>query len=198
MSKPKSLVAARPRRSYVECVLCGEPTRAANAVCHKCQSVYDTGKRLGQRFSSDSSDLVAVPLARDLRSPSHLAGRGSAERRAVYGWGNKERDRILRCAVALAGGVIEYLGDVRNVTRGVDILTTPAISGHETAPEIIMIPANRLDALREFVVVLTDLLAATYDDGYSKGDSLLARLAKDDLTVTQLSAIENRNKERHS
>lgn len=198
MSKPKSLVAARPRRSHVECVLCGELTLAANAVCPKCQSIYDTGKRVGQRFSSNSSDLVAVPLAADLRSPSHLAGRRSAERRAVYGWGNKERNRILRCAVDLAGGVIEYRGNVRSVTEHVDILTTPAISGHEIASEIIMIPTNRLDALREFVVVLTDLLAATYEDGYNKGSSLLTRLAEDDLTVAQLSAIENRNRERHS
>lgn len=198
MSKIKSLVAERSRRTHVECVLCKEPTLAANAVCPKCQSIYDAGKRFEQRFSSDSSDLVAVPLAADLRSPSHLAGRSSAERRAVYGRNNRERDRILHCAVDLAGGVIDYRRYVRSITGHVDILTTPAISRHEISPDIIMIPANRLDSLREFVVVLTDLLAATYEDGYKQGNSLLTRLAKDDLTVAQLSAIENRNRERYS
>ena len=179
------------RRKEVLCVLCErEMTYEASGVCRGCRGVYEAGKRFRGKFGGEEAELVSVKLNRQLDPPSRAFGRKEDQRRESYTWPDRPIDSLMRAAMQMAGGSINWASYAPNVyakdaPAAISVENLP----HESAtgdPKAIVAPPNKIEPIRAFFQALVDVLQENYEEGFNAGNSMIVRLANGDLSINQL------------
>ena len=169
------------RRKEVSCVLCGRDTLDVGAVCHVCRATFEEGKRAVAALEAEKAEglIGEYPVA-------HYFQFYGGQKPDRFGRQEGERPEYRFRDAALRLGQFEKTSD--HFSRSG---FNPAI-GELKSTDATSIPsgyrarADAVAALDELLTATRDLIAKAYAEGYGRGENLLSRIARGELSVDEL------------
>lgn len=181
------------RRKAVTCVLCGtEPTRNKDGICNYCEHDWRVGRAFKNHIAEQQSagDIITGILPQHPATKRYRAmSRDELEAKypASHGWLLADTE-LMRTLIDMAG--ITKIGD--RARSGSDQGTRYLYDRDDNYPGYYTGTREAFEALQKAYDLICFLLQSDYKEGYSDGNSIIARLAGGELTVDKLNELETK------